>query len=149
MAGADDANVLPPLFAAAPGKMPPASQKSDPRPSLVSERVQRLISHAVFANTGPLLLSNSAVPEKQESEGSGAGALLMEKVVVNAPVYRDFVLRKPLSPLDRFRKHGVLFESVGQRITFDTMLYIDRWYSNRQGSGGTETRAELKFNFRW
>jgi len=103
----------------------------------------------VFANTGPLLLSNAAVPEKQETEGSGAGALLMEKVVVNAPVYREFTLQKPISPLDKFRKHGVLFESVGQRFTFDTMLYIDRWYSNRQGSGGTETRAELEFNLRW
>lgn len=145
--GAEPA-LLPPIFSA-PVAIVPVSEKDTARRSLLSDRVQRLITQAVLAEGLHASLTLGAQPDEQFSDSAATGPLLMEKYVVSSQNLRTIELEEPITPVDRFRKNGIVYESVGQKFTFDAMLYIDRWYSNRQGSGGTETRAELKFNLRW
>ena len=147
-AGAPEPVPLPPIFAV-PVKDETVSPESQARPSVVSDRVHRLITNAVVANGGYSLQSAAFSLVDNAKEDISAGAVIMDKVVVSSSAFQKFDLPKPMSSLHKFRKHGILYESVGRKFTFDTMFYVDRWYSNRQGSGGVETRAELKFNFRW
>ncbi len=139
---------LPAIFAV-PGKTEAVSPPPEPRHSVVSDRVHRLITNAILTSDAYSLRPNLSLSVVGVKESLASDAVLMDKVVVSSAPFLEFDLPKPISPLDRFRKHGILYESIGKKFTFDTMIYVDRWYSNRQGSGGIETRAELKFNFRW
>jgi hypothetical protein len=148
MASAAEPESLPAIFAI-PAKVATVSPTPEARHSQVSDRAHRLITHAVQATNRYFAQSSASLSADQATDNSHSDALLMEKVVVRSTSVQEFVLPKPVSPLEKFRESGVFYESVGRKFTFDAMVYLDRWYSNRQGSGGTETRAELKFNFRW
>jgi hypothetical protein len=143
-----DPVTLPAIFAV-PVKAEVVSPTSEARRSLVSDRAHRLLTNAILAKEAYSLNPTVSLPAVGETVNPTSDALLMDKVVVTSSSFPKIDLPKPISPLDRFRKDGILYESVGRTFTFDAMIYLDRWYSNRQGSGGTETRAELKFNFRW
>ncbi len=134
---------------AVPAKTGAVSPTFDARHSPVSDRAHRLIKNAVLAYNVHSVQPIVPLPAERALETFGSDAVLMDRVVVHSSPVLEFNLPKPISSLDRFRKHGIFYESVGKKFTFDAMLYVDRWYSNRQGSGGAETRAELKFNFRW
>ena len=139
---------LPPIFAM-PVKVATVSPKAEVRHSLVSDRVHRLITHAVLANDSYFAQSSEGLSTEGATDSSHSDALLMEKFVVRSPSLQEFELPKAMSPRQRFQTQGIFYESIRRKFTFEAMVYVDRWYSNRQGSGGTETRAELKFNFRW
>jgi hypothetical protein len=147
-AGEPEPTLLPAIFAA-PVKPETFSTTPETRRSLVSDRVHRLITNAVRENEGYFLHSAVSLLANHAKENLPLDAVLMDKVVVSSSPFLEFNLPKPVSSLDKFRKHGILYEFVGKNFTFDTRFYVDRWYSNRQGSRGIETRAELKFNFRW
>jgi hypothetical protein len=147
-AGEPEPMPLPAIFAE-PAKAETFFPESKNRLSLVSDRVHRLITSAVMANESYSLKAAVFRLADRAEENPPSDAVLMDKVVVRSSAFPKFDLPEPVSSLDKFRKHGILYESVGKKFTFDTMFYVDRWYSNRQGSGGIETRAELKFNLRW
>ena len=148
LAGETETRPLPAIFAA-PVKREMVIPTFETRTSLVSDRVYRLITSAVLAKGIHSAQPVTAPTGERGLENLGVDPLLMDKVVVHSSPVREFTLAKPVSSLDKFRRRGILYESVGKTFTFDTLFYVDRWYSNRQGSGGIETRVELKFNFRW
>jgi hypothetical protein len=143
-----ETQALPPIFAM-PAKPESVPSNVGTRNSQLSERVHRLMSHALKVQSEHAAPAASARPIEAAEGIAQSQALVMEKVVVRSTVPETVELPKVSSKLDKFQRTGTFVQRRGEKFTFDGMFYIDRWYSNREGSGGTETRAEIKFNLRW
>jgi hypothetical protein len=145
-----DPGALPPIFV--PRSEPVAIPVRQPAsPSPVSARVRELLTGQVLAKIPPF---NSTVsptwerPVDPVPASVDSDAVTMEKVLVSSSTLR-LDLSRPLSPLQKFLRQGLFYQFIVGRIEMDGEVKLDRFYSDRQGSGGTETRAEVRFNFRW
>ena len=121
--------------------------KEPSRHSEGSDRLHGLITERVLADAkGAIALTPTAssvsAPVSADSE-----TLLMDRVTVRAPALPVLKLPEHTYPLQDFFERGVFYRSKDGRM--DGGVNLARFYSSRVGSGGTETKAEIKFNVHW